>query len=43
VHELRIITFESETWIKTALCKDDDPSFDRYLNIVFNPEEELHD
>ena len=43
VHELRIITFESETWIKTVLCKDDDPGFDKYLNIVFNPRGVLHD
>lgn len=40
VHELRIITFESEAWIKTVLCKDDEPSFDRYLNFSFNPIED---
>jgi hypothetical protein len=43
VHEFRIITFESETWIKTVLCKDGDPNFDRYLNTIFNSKEKLHD
>ena len=36
VHELRIIGFESEAWIKTVLCKDNEPSFDRYLKLKFN-------
>ena len=33
VHEIRIINFESEAWIKTVLCKDDEPSFNRYLEL----------
>ena len=36
VHELRVMTFESEAWIKTVLCEDDEPSFDRYLNSRLN-------
>ena len=36
VHELRIISFESEAWIKTVLCKDCEPSFDEYLKLSFN-------
>ncbi len=39
VHELRIINFESETWIKTVLCRDDKPSFEKYLNLRFNSSE----
>jgi len=31
VHELRVISFESEAWIKTVLCNDKEPSFDEYL------------
>ncbi len=33
VHELRIINFESEAWIKTVLCQDANPSFDKYLGL----------
>ena len=33
VHELRVINFESEAWIKTVLCRDANPSFDRYLRL----------
>ena len=36
VHELRVITFESEAWIKTVLGRDDDPDFDKYLKLRFN-------
>jgi len=35
VHELKIISFESEAWIKTALCKDCEPSFDEYLKLNY--------
>ena len=31
VHELRIISFETEAWIKTVLRSDGEPSFDEYL------------
>ncbi len=31
VHELRVITFESEAWIETVLSRDDKPSFENYL------------
>ena len=31
VHELKIINFENEAWISTALSKDGDPDFDSYL------------
>ena len=33
VHELRVVTFESEAWIKTVLCPNDTPSFDNYLKL----------
>ena len=36
VHELRVMTFESEAWIKTVLCEEDERSFDRYLNFRLN-------
>ena len=36
VHELRVITFESEAWIKTVLCKDGKPSFENYLKQRLN-------
>jgi len=39
VHELRVITFESEAWIKTVLCEDDEPGFDRYLKLRLNSNE----
>ena len=32
VHELRIINFESEAWINTALHKDGDPDFTGYMS-----------
>jgi len=38
VHELRVITFESEAWIKTALGRDDNPDFEKYLKLRFNSE-----
>ena len=38
VHELRVITFESEAWIKTVLGHDDNPDFDKYLKLRFNSE-----
>jgi len=36
VHELRVITFESEAWIKTVLCHDEKPSFENYLKLRLN-------
>ncbi len=39
VHELRVITFESEAWIKTALGPDDKSDFEKYLKLRFNSEE----
>ena len=33
VHELRVINFESEAWIKTVLCRDNKPSFESYLDL----------
>ena len=33
VHELRVIIFESEAWIKTVLCRDKKPSFQNYLKL----------
>ena len=39
VHELRIIAFESEAWIKTVLSQDDKPGFDSYLNLRLNSSE----
>jgi len=35
VHELRVIMFESEAWIKTVLGRDDHPDFDKYLKLRF--------
>lgn len=32
VHELKILAFESEAWIRTALSNEGDPNFDNYLN-----------
>jgi len=40
VHELRVMTFESEAWIKTVLCEEDERSFDRYLNFRLNSSEQ---
>lgn len=31
VHELKIINFEKDAWIKTALAKSGEPDFDGYL------------
>ena len=31
VHELRVVTFESDAWIKTVLREDQEPGFDDYL------------
>lgn len=39
VHELRVVTFESEAWIKAVLCQDDIPSIDRYLKLRLNSSE----
>ncbi len=36
VHELRVISFESEAWIKTVLCRDNKPSFESYLKLRLN-------
>lgn len=36
VHELRVIHFESEAWIKTTLNKNDSPDFDRYMKLRLN-------
>lgn len=33
VHELKVINFESEAWIDTALSKNGDPDFDDYLRL----------
>ena len=33
VHELRVINFESEAWIKTVLCSDEKPDFEKYLKL----------
>ena len=38
VHELRVITFESEAWIKTVLDRDDNLDFEKYLILRFNSE-----
>ena len=38
VHELRVITFESEAWIKTVLDRDDNPDFEKYLMLRFKSE-----
>jgi hypothetical protein len=35
VHELRVIAFESEAWIKTVLCHRDVQSVDNYLQLRF--------
>jgi len=35
VHELRVIAFESEAWIKTVLCQPDTQSIDNYLQMRF--------
>jgi hypothetical protein len=39
VHELRIICFETEAWIKTVLRSDGKPSFDGYLKQHFGSRE----
>lgn len=36
VHELRVVNFESEAWIKTVLCNDKQPSFAKYLKLRLN-------
>ena len=35
VHELKIISFENEAWINTALGKDGDRDFSNYLGRTF--------
>ena len=39
VHELRVITFESEAWIKTVLSHDYEPGFDEYLKLRFDSDD----
>ena len=39
VHELRIINFESEAWIKTVLGGDKNLDFEKYLNLHLNSSE----
>lgn len=39
VHELRVIAFESEAWIRTVLCRDEKPSFENYLKVRLYPSE----
>lgn len=39
VHELRVINFESESWIKTVLCKDSEPDFEKYLKLKIGSNE----
>ncbi|NNF99505.1 MAG: hypothetical protein HKM93_09020 [Desulfobacteraceae bacterium] len=36
VHEIRVINFESEAWIKTVLCDNSESSFERYLKLRLN-------
>ena len=36
VHELRVINFESEAWIKTILRKNPKPSLDDYMSCAFD-------
>ena len=38
VYELRVITLESEAWIKTVFGRDDNPDFEKYLKLRFNSE-----
>ena len=33
VHELRVVNFESEAWIKTVLCENGKSSFEDYLQL----------
>ncbi len=35
VHELKIISFESEVWKTTVLCGNKEPGFDNYLKLRF--------
>jgi hypothetical protein len=35
VHELKIISFENETWIATALGAKGDADFDNYLGHTY--------
>lgn len=39
VHELRVINFESEVWVKTILSGESKPDFDKYLKLRFNLDE----
>ena len=39
VHELKIIAFESEAWIRTALSKTSDPGIEIYLNEIYQTTE----
>lgn len=39
VHELRIISFESEAWIKTVLRGNPEPGLDDYLNCRFDKDD----
>ncbi len=36
VHELRVISFESEAWIKTVLRNDSKPDIDEYMRQVID-------
>lgn len=35
VHEIKIVNFENDAWIKTALSKEGDPYFSNYLRQTF--------
>lgn len=39
VHELRVIAFESNAWIKTVLSQDIKEDFDEYMGLTFNADE----
>lgn len=41
VHELRIINFESEAWIKTVLGKNAQPNLDEYMNQRFDKDDKI--
>ncbi len=39
VHELKVVTFESEAWINTVLCQDDASRFENYLGLRLDSSE----
>jgi len=41
VHELRVIAFESNAWIKTVLSQDKKADFDEYMKLRFNLDEKI--